>query len=274
MREATLKEITAQLDQANRKLDKEQHSWKVKRGEIQRHNVKLSATNRELERKNKDAEKQLATLQADTVIAEERKEQLTSKNRDLERENHELETSIEVNREDLLKVTDELTTKKANLDNELEEYASVRKQEIKDTILNVNEELVIANTKLVALNSEINSKKTELGELNQVYLDEQEAIKISSAETEAKLELNREKVIETEQKIINLEQELKELDFKKDSALVMLAKTREEHEKFLEYERRARKLLDTKDRQLQEKTADIATRSQFLKNERSFLPPL
>lgn len=274
MPKAKFKDIAKQLDQAEKDLDKERREWKSEQRQIQRRNVQLGAVNKELERKNAAQQLVLDKRIKDNASAELLFEQLQDKNLELQQKNDDLETDIKLDTAELEKIRTVLQEQKDGLDKELEEYSLKRKQEIKDGILETHKELTAAKAELKDCTDQTEIKKRELAELNQVYLDEQEAIKLSSAETEQKLEADREKLIETGTKITEAEKILKELEYKQDNAMITLTKAREEHEKYLEYEQRSRKLLDTKDRELQKREADMAEESQFLKNRRSNLPAM
>jgi uncharacterized coiled-coil DUF342 family protein len=164
--------------------------------------------------------------------------------------------------------------KKALLDQELEAYALSRKQEIKQSILAVNDELVAKKAELEQCSSELETKRTELQELSSIYRDEQDELKQSRAETKRLLADEAAQRAEITPKIDELDRELKEMVYKKDQLMITVTKAREEHTKFVEYEQKARTLLAAKDRELQEKAAEINEGGQFLKNSRSFLAEL
>lgn len=269
-----LKDASKLLDSAAKDLAKEQLEWKVKKGTLQRESIHLKATNTNFEAKIKTAKVGLDALETDIANATVLKQALDRRNSALELENHKLESGIESTKQELVNLEVELERKKAELDSELEYYGRNKKIEIKDQILDTNAKLTSVKTELAERNSELESKKTELGELNQVYMNEQIEIKQSSQQTKQILAENRQKVSDTKEQIEALEEQVRELEYKKNQAILETAKTKSEHENFLNYEKRARKVLENKDRELQDKSAEISSERVFLKNQRSLLADL
>lgn len=269
-----LKKLSDDLVQANKELAKDTDDKKQIASKLERHNTKLQALNKELERQTEEKKYQLQEMEDKVSTTNEKYTILKNKNTVLETANKVLEEDHHSKQKQIKECDLSLQSKKDSLDEELEKYATRRKQQIRDSILKVNEELMAVNAQLAHLNSEIESKKIELGELNQVFIDEQQALKISTGETESKLTENREKIAETKKALDDLRAEFKELEYKKNQTLVELAKTKEDHDKFLQYEASAKKILNTKDKELQNREADISQQSQFLKNRRSNLPAM
>lgn len=259
---------------AVRKLDKEKSEWRIEKAANQRDSVHLKSLNSELLRKNEVVEQALSVTKIELETESLRSEALRNKNNALEVENRKLEASVADNLTENVKLLAQLEAKKAVIDQELEDYSLARKKEIKTDILATHDQLVVINTELQQRTSELESIKTQLGQINQVFVDEQNELKASSAETAAVLAANKEKIVESVAELEKIQEEIKELQYRKDNDLITMARTKEEHEKFIEYERQARKVLDAKDRQLQEKAAEIAEQKQFLGNSRSFLSEL
>lgn len=163
---------------------------------------------------------------------------------------------------------------KQKLDAELEEYAAVRKQEIKDQILAENEILRELRSEEHTLQLSIETKKTELTELSRIYLDDQADIRASSEEKERTIALNAEAIEVSNRELEKVKDEIRAAVYERDKILLITDKSREDHDKFLAYEKRARQILDDKDRELQAKAADVSQANQFLKSRRSFLPEL
>lgn len=266
--------LAKDLASASKQLSKDKKVASIIVGELQRKGIQLKAVNRELTKKNIVATTELDTLQKQITTEKLRLEALQTNNTDLERENGKLDDQLEATKRDLQVTINELDTKKQTLDTELEEYSLARKQEIKDSILEANKELLVVNDQLSIKSIELEAKKTELSELSKVYVDEQSELVTSNEETKRLLEENKQLRAETEQELTDLQREVKQLQFDRDNLKAQMKSDSLKHEQFLDYERKARKILDTKDRELQEKSASITSENQFLENRRSFLPKL
>lgn len=268
------KSATKQFDDLTKSIAKEQRQLKADRLSLRRETIKIKATSADLERRNAEATTELDKLHAELEITKLRNDELKDKNEKLERSNNRLDVENTELARQFAEVTQELTDKKASLDKELEEYSLIRKQEIKAEILKVNEELLSVESLVAASNLELETKKTELAGLQQIYIDEQTELRDSNQETKRLLAENKEQQAAIKDEIEASRRELQELDYKKNEVNISLAKAKEQHDKFLTYEKQARQVLDAKDRQLQDKAAELSQSSQFLQNQRSFLPPM
>lgn len=268
------KAASKQFDAVTKELAKEQKQLKADQSKQRRDSVKIEATNAELQAKNDLVQAELDKKTQEIEMLNESNARLLEVGVKLEASNKRTKTEIEENIRQLGEVSQELADKKASLDQELEEYTLARKQEIKTDILKANEELILLSDKVAKVNIDLEAKKIELASFTEVYNQEQTELRQSNEQTEQLLLANKERQIAIKQEVDTKESELQELSYKTDQMLAVLAKAKEEHEKFLAYEKKAKAILDTKDRQLQEKAGEVAQGNQFLKNQRSFLPEL
>jgi hypothetical protein len=243
-------------------------------GELERQKLKLETTLKGLDRKLAVQQDELKQAIADTDKEQAKLSELASqitagidervqKDAELVRINEELAAHEAL-----------LAEKKGNLDGELEEYAAVRKQEIKDDILAVNKELLTLRNESISLQSNIDAQKAELHELSTLYVQEQADVRLSTEEKDKLIADNIEAMDASTRELDKVKDEIRAAIYERDKVQIYTDKAREEHQKFLEYERKARKILDTKDRELQDKSAEISQANQFLQARRSFLPEL
>jgi septal ring factor EnvC (AmiA/AmiB activator) len=269
-----LSEALKDVELATRELQKEQQEWKVKRSAIKREIVMLNGQKAAMERLLAEASIELKEIQSDIALAKDTFNELRSKNTELEVENHRLEDSLDATSKELASVKEELATRTVTMDDELAAYSLEKKEAIKEDILETHRELTTAKNELAMVREQVEQQRTDLRELNQVYIDEQTDLKASSADTKRIIEENKSQIQETEGVLTDLREKLQKVQYDYDNTTIALTKAREEHEKFLAYEKEAWKKLETKDKQLQKSAADIATEGQFIKNQRSFLPPM
>lgn len=257
-----------------KKIKDEQHNLKVMKGTLQRDSVRLTASNKHLTGVNAALHEENEQLASDIATSRSVLVESQAKNSNLEVENHRLEVSIEASNAAVEQLKAELVSKKAAIDTELEAYALDRKQAIKADILAVNDQLTKARVDLAQVTENWQLKRDELTEINSIYMTEQTELKASSAETQRLITENQATIDQLQAEIDAKTKELQSLAYEKDNFTITLTKARAEHQSFIEYEKKARKILETKDRQLQERYNEIATESQFLKTKRSFLSEL
>lgn len=266
--------MTDKLDAAIKQAKKERDAIKTEHSGYKREIVLLKAkvssqraklsdlnsVSQALELASLDLAAQITTAQA-RIADLEHTEQTLLQNR----------TSLET---DVAAIADELASRKATLDSDLEQYALVRKQEIKDSILTINSELVAAKKALEECLTEIANRRENLANLNQTAIAEESEARLLHEQHEIDVANFKEEVAALKQRETEAQTALDAVLNTLNQAKSDLRKTQAEHEKFLEYERQACKILDTKDQQLQTKAAELAHEGQFLANRRSYLPEL
>lgn len=274
MAKPNLKDVAKQLDSASKAIAKDRQDIANEKSKVKGENIRLQALNDALNVKNDKLQALLDKKTKEIEMLDKSGVELLEVNTRLDKSKARAKQELDELMRQIGEVGQELIDKKANLDKELEEYALVRKQEIKTEILKANEELIVLSDRVAQLVIDIETKKLELASLNQTYIDEQTELKQSEEQTKRLLDENLERQVAIKSEVTEAERELQELSYKKDQMTAMLTKSREEHDKFLAYEKKARAILDVKDRQLQDKSAELSQGSQFLKNQRSFLPPM
>lgn len=268
------KSATKQLEEATKQLTKEHTDRKADVNRLERQQLQLTASNADLQAKNDKLSHRHSKLQKQLDQQESKIAKLHTEADYLDTKIDELDTKLADKTEELVVIRTAIAKQKSGTDRELEDYATTKKLEIKQEILNTNQELVADREELRILQVHIDEKTNQLADLNQAAIDEQEAIKVAEATKGAIIADNAKLKAELEVKTDELQEKYNKLGFDYDNALITVKKATEEHEKFIDYEKRARKVLDTKDRQLQEKEAEIGKQSIYLKNRRSNLAEL
>jgi chromosome segregation ATPase len=241
---------------------------------VERDHNQLAARTTALTAKARKAEAKLKHLEKQVVAAEEALLRLHNDTTALEAKNDELESERAEKALQLADLHSEINSRKTSVDRELAAYSLSKKQAIRDEILAVNAELQAPQAELMSITEQITNKQEELRLLNQTAIQEQQDVKLAKATIDSDLLEKQAEQTELNEKIYEAKQSLQKLLFERDNAMMTIQKARDEHKKFTDYELKARKILDTKDRELQERETDITTQSQFLRNKRSFLPPL
>lgn len=271
--EADKKKLLQLLDDAA-KFERERNEWRNNDAERRRTELKLKTSVRQLEKRQTTL--QYAIDDAETVLA-----QLTTRTAEQQAEQAGLEQTIdrlESNRADkateLADLNKAVNRRKVTIDSELAAYSDQKKEAIKADILTVGSELDELRRTAKELAERIDAQRGELAVLNQAAIDEQEDLKVLKADISREV---RESTVERDalrEELASLREERQKLIYERDKTMASIQAAREEHDGFRAYEEKARKLLDAKDRELQEKSADISEQAQFMSNSRSFLPKL
>lgn len=261
---------TQSFEIALKEFKKEKATWKAEQSKRERQQLQLSESNKVLTEKNKKLEVNNAKL---SKVNDDLKAKQAEIGR-LEAQQDGLEAQVADKVTELADTRQELAKAKQTVDKELEEYSTTHKQAIKKDILATNIELETVKIALIDIQTIIDERKSELAELNQTTIDLQDDIKLLEADKRTLVAENASQKTELETTIKDLQEKYDELGFKYNDALITMKKAEEQNKKFQEYEKQARKLLDIKDRELQNREADMAQESVFIKNRRSNLPAM
>lgn len=268
------KTAAKQLEDATKQLNKELTDRRAEVNQLERKHLQLTTANEGLQATNDKLTKKQTKLQQAVATGEATVAARRVEHDELLAKNDELDTRIADKTDELATIRADIASQKARTDRELADYAATKKLEIKQAILGTNEELVADRAELAVIQAQIDEKTNLLADLNQAAIDEQEALKAATAEKDAVIADNAQVKVDLQESIDILQEKYNKLGFDYDNAMITVKKATEEHEKFVEYERQARKKLETKDRQLQEKEAELGQQSAFLKNRRSNLAEL
>lgn len=262
------------FDAALKEFKKEKTAWRNEKATLERQNLQLTAKNISLTEQSKKLEAQQARLLKSTTALETKNLTLRTEMSRLEAQQDALDAKVADKVTELAEVRSALAKQKQTVDRELETYSTKRKQAIKTDILATNDELAVAKVDLVTIQATIDERKNELAELNQTTIDIQDDIKLLQADKQTVITDTASEIKRVKQELIDLQSKYDELGFQYNNALITMKKVEESHKKFQEYEKQARKVLDNKDQELQEREADIAQESVFIKNRRSNLSSL
>lgn len=265
-----LQDAAQSVKAASKEVDK----LRSETASLERDHTQMTARNTALATKTAKAEAKLKHLEKQVIAAEEALLRLHHDTTALEAKNDQLETDRAEKALQLSDIHTELNSRKTTVDRELEAYSLKRKQEIKADILSVHAELEAPRLELTTITEQIANKNDELRMLNTTLIAEQNEAKVTHELIDQ--DLVDKQVLQTElaEKIEETKQSLQKLLYERDNALMTIKKAQEEHQKYVEYERKSRMILDAKDKQLIEKSSEIESESQLLQNKRSFLSPL
>lgn len=256
------------------KLEREQKRWKLEKEEIKREILKDTATLRTLkDRKGKlqETNNELITeVKAKTEEGIKAVELLGGLAKKIETKQKALDDILD-QIDDLNEV---LVDKKRVIKSGLSKYKDEVKAEIDSTFSEEtqrNKDLEAENEKLDGL---VTKRTEDLNDLKASNVREKRshAADVDKMATEKTETTKKLKVAVEETELA--EKELKKVQQRVAIAEGELTKKRTEHQGFIAYEKKATKILKTKDEELQQRESLLQDEEQMLSNRRSFLPPM
>lgn len=270
----SLKKAQQEFDEAKKELQAQQTIWRTQLAEIKRNIVVDTAKHTKISDQ----------LRADSVTLDSVTQELHSKKQETAElivysdnlvakieEKQQIENGLVAKSSEL---QEEVGLKQAELDSGLENYKKTCIQEIDLELESYRAQVVELEKVEDAITTHILQKREDLNQLEA----RNEATIQEAGDRLHDLTVNLEKsenlLVSTSAQVEKLLKELTELEYKRDQVLSVTRKAKVQYEQFVDYEARARKVLETKDRELQDKQAELQEGEVLLKNRRSFLNEL
>lgn len=263
-----------QLQKARRELERDQAEWEAKRTQLEHqvaeHNIALSALKPRLAK----AKRETAGAQDELTRLTEAKQEFLRELTGLETMRNDQMVANSVLQSDSQELERIIERKRSSLDNELQDYAATRRTEIELNLTDTKTAVEQAKHELMELTTEINAKKKQISDLSEAVI----RVKAETTEETRRVKAELAELVkrrpELAATIKQLEQEIKRAHLEYDQVVAETQKAKVEHENYLAYERKSRKILETKDRELVQRQAEIDATSNRLKSQRSFLTPM
>lgn len=164
--------------------------------------------------------------------------------------------------------------KREQIDLGLTEYAAKRRRDYDTELKTSQESAANARTTLDSLHIQIGIKRDELDQVRQEHANERQTHQELIAAQERQLHKVMDEVSPIEAQILALTVEVTRLDRTRSTIIADTRKAKEQFDGFIVYERRARKILEAKDRELLDKEQELAVEDRHLRARKSYLPPL
>lgn len=193
---------------------------------------------------------------------------------ELKRVRQQAREELEAVQSDLATLEDIATRKRAEVDADMESYGRRKRAEYDLVLADVTELISQAQTRFNDVKTAVADAQTILDNTRLAAITERTAAEAELARVAQKTQDLEARHPELEGKIEVLTTELKRVSVERDEAVATRNKAKIEHDNFLKYELRARDILDTKDRELQQKADNLNTDERRLKAKRSFLAEL
>lgn len=257
-----------------RKLKREQDAWQAGSAARHREELQLKESIRSLQGKKDKADKQLAKVTAELSETEAKLASVTEETATATQKLEELDGKVADKATELADLHAEIGKRKATVDSELEQYETEKKTAIKDSIMAEHAKLQPVVTELKDTKEQLQVAKDELAAVNQAFTEEERQHREQKAIYDDDIQAAKDELQTVNAELDIAKESLQTAVYNRDQVLIDTQKVREEHAKFIAYEKKSRKILEAKDLELQEREAEISTQQQFLQNTRSFLPKL
>lgn len=274
MRNEQLKKAEAIVAQAQREQEAARAGAERELKELGHKITEARATVEALGPKVKDAKGQLAEVRAQVAEQQALKQRLVDEVTGLTVRAGDLSNRIVALQGESDELTAAIQRRKDNMDAEVSQHLKMRRADVDSALAETTAALTTAKTELMNTTTEIDQQKQRLNDL-RATADTQ------SAETKAEVERVKTELADLAQRrpelaasIKVLEEQIRRAHIEYDQVAVNTQKAKVEHQNFLTYEAKSRKILDTKDRELMARQAEIDTSSNRLRNQRSFLTPM
>lgn len=213
--------------------------------------------------------------------AKQEVEELGAIKRNLSTEIEALRTSHTEATASLAKVQADLTTldeiagrKQAEIDADMQAYGRRKRSEYDNTLADLQGEIRQSQTHLDDLTAQITEAQSRLDTARQTRVAERTSSEAEVAQLNDQIKHLTAQLPKLEHEIEVANTQLRRASLERDEAAAERDKARIEHNNFVKYESQARDILDTKDRELQQKAANIVSGEHRLKAQRSFLAEL
>lgn len=256
------------------KLKREQTDWQSRRSELEREIRRLNATLDVLVEKLEAKQHSFESLTTDTEALGATYTQLLDAKATIEAEIGLLEGKKTVATASVNDLNALVKSKTASIDAGLGEYEAEQRKLAEERLDELRLFSREAEATLSELATQTAGKRDELDGLRQALVTARDELERQEAATKARLEALSGQESDLLRRIGELEPEVAKLMHERDTAVSAALKARQEHEQFTKYERTAWAALNTKDKELQDKQAELDVEERHLNARRSFLPKL
>lgn len=167
-----------------------------------------------------------------------------------------------------------IATKKLEIDSNLEKYEKDRRTALNESIRELEQQEANAKEELASINQSMQETQAAIDARMKLASDEIEQAADTLKGIFKETEEQEERLTKLKAQTVALEPEVKRALYKRDEAVAITKKAKIEFDQFIDYEQKARKVLNTKDKELQDRQSELDASNQFIENRRSFLPPL
>lgn len=264
----------SELKAAEADLVKRQRDWEAGRSERDRLIAHRDATLSTLTGKLEDVSGQLKAKSEELDGLAEKSRVLLADIAENEKSAEVMAGKIQNAQATLVDLEAVIEAKRQRIDSDLQDYHAARMAGFRIAVAEDEAKATEARKRVEALQGDISNKRLELTDLQREAAEARIQAQTDADEVKRETTSLRGKLEPLRTDIQSLMSELTKLRRTREIVVAETTKAKAEHENFVEYEKRARKVLETKDRELMDKAQDLAQEDQHIKARRSYLADL
>jgi len=170
--------------------------------------------------------------------------------------------------------TKQLEVIRSDIDTKLAQYEADRRSAIDNDLAEKQELLNVVNNNCEELKEQVDNKRDELNSINESIAKIKKQNELTVAEDTKRIKDLKLEIDKLEAETEEARSELAKLYREKAQVSGDTRRAEERHRKFIEYEQKARKELETKNTALQRLQEELAQEKRFIKARRSILPEM
>lgn len=266
--------MSADLPKTSKQLEAEQAAWdagkQTREHQLREFDIALDAMGPKVEKARQLLEETKASVEELTEL----KRTLTAEVEVLSLRKADVATDLLSIQTDLGTLEDIASRKRAEIDADMEAYARGKRTEYNDTLADTQKLIKDAQRRLSTIEADTHEFQSRLDSARQLRVAQRTTAEAQLAEIVAEVDKLTKAKLSYQAEVETQKTKLKRVLVERDEAVATRDKAKIEHDNFVKYETQARDILDTKDRELQQKAANLTTDERRLKAKRSFLAEL
>lgn len=262
------------LKKLQRNLEADQKLWATRKLELEEQIRRDNATLDVLAPKVKAASTELERVRGELKLANGNKAAIARDAASFEDTVIRLGVVVAERTKEISDLDELIASKQSRLDEKLADYTRKKEAEYKAELVGLEAKIGATSQELSALQRQADTKRGELEGLLAVITQERATAYQDRAEAEETLSQLRTQVPELQGRLEAVEKKFKQASYQLKEVQSTTEKARIEHQGFIDYESKARKLLATKDRELMDKQDELEVTARYAGNRRSNLSEL
>lgn len=263
-----------QIKKRQQQLEADQKAWQTKKIEIEQEVARNNTVLDVLSPKVTATQTELKRLRGEIDSATETKTELIQEIIDLKATNSDLSEATRLRKAALGNLDELISAMQAKVDDELAAYAREQKAKLDTQLAELVSTVQAKTDELSGVQDRVDEKRQELADVLGQLTEQRATALQETGEASERLRRLRTQLPELEAKLGIVERQYKQASYQRDQILAEMKKAKLEHQNFLDYEAKARKLLATKDRELQDRRDELEVTGRHLNARKSFLSEL
>lgn len=263
-----------ELQKRQRQLEADQKDWAARKLLIQDEITRGNATLDALVPKVADTRSELEGLRAEVAEVHRLKPALEAETAGQQAVRDTVVNEIAERRRELADLDALILARQGQVDDDMVAYRRKMESAVRTELVELETSTRTKREEADSLQTQLDQKREELNSILESITQHRATAHQERSEANESLTQLRGQVPELEAKVTLLEGKFKQASYQLKQVLAETEKATREHQAFIEYEARAKKILVAKDRELQDKRDELEVTARYTNNRRSYLPEL